>query len=123
MKTSKRPEYYQMSLIVRKDIKMKPGKVAAQCSHAAVDLYKGALKKKSDELEKWELYGSKKVTLKIKDLKEMTKIEERAKEMGLVTTMICDAGKTEVVPGTFTVLGIFGPEKKLKQVSGHLKTL
>ncbi|PIK56816.1 putative peptidyl-tRNA hydrolase 2, mitochondrial [Apostichopus japonicus] len=41
---------YKMVLVVRQDLKMGKGKVAAQCSHAAVGCYKRAVSEKPDTL-------------------------------------------------------------------------
>ena len=43
---------------------MKLGKIAAQCAHAAVDLYKKASVKTPDLVKQWETFGQAKVTLK-----------------------------------------------------------
>lgn len=122
---SKVPDSYKMIFIVRKDIKMKTGKTVSQCCHATLDLYKKVLTNKTynPTLEKWEYTGQKKISVSCKDLKEMTKIQEKAIEMGIPNTMICDAGKTQVAEGTFTVLALYGEERKIKAFTGHLKLL
>merc|ERR1712001_28511 len=57
----------KMVLVVRTDLNMSKGKVAAQCAHAAVACYKKALKKTPMFLKQWELFGQAKVTLKAPD--------------------------------------------------------
>lgn len=53
-----------MVLIIRNDLKMGKGKVAAQCAHGAVAAYKAALKHPK-LLSAWEKEGQKKITLKV----------------------------------------------------------
>ena len=54
----------KMILVVRTDLKMGKGKAAAQCAHAAIDLYKIATKKTPKLLRQWETFGQAKVALK-----------------------------------------------------------
>lgn len=58
-------EEYKMVLVIRNDLKMGKGKVAAQCAHAAVAGYKEGRKKNSKVLRNWELTGQPKITLKV----------------------------------------------------------
>ena len=46
--------------------------------------------------------------LKVQDEKELLKMNQLAKDAGLVTAMITDAGRTVIAPGTKTCLGV-GP--------------
>lgn len=57
-------DYAKLVLIVRNDLKMGKGKVAAQCAHAAVAAYKQA-KKHPAVLKSWENCGQTKITLKV----------------------------------------------------------
>ena len=52
-----RPTYghLQVVLIVAQDLGMKPGKVGAQCAHAAVGLYKFTVAQKTPWLSAWEV--------------------------------------------------------------------
>ena len=36
---------------------------------------------------------------------------------------VSDAGRTQVLPGTVTVLGIAGPSESVDQITGSFKTL
>lgn len=59
---------YKMVLVIRTDLDMSKGKVAAQCSHATLAAYKSALKgseSQLDWLKKWEADGQAKITLKV----------------------------------------------------------
>jgi hypothetical protein len=50
----------KMILVVRTDLDMGKGKAAAQCAHAAVDLYKKALKATPKLVTQWESFGQAK---------------------------------------------------------------
>lgn len=106
-------------ILVRKDLKLSPGKLAAQVAHAAVQC---AMKTDSTLIRDWHSRGAKKVVLKVKDEAELHKFEQSAKEAGLKTALISDAGLTEVKPGTETCLGI-GPDKeeKIDELTGKLE--
>ncbi|KAK1332868.1 hypothetical protein QTO34_006399 [Cnephaeus nilssonii] len=58
---------YKMILVVRNDLKMGKGKVAAQCSHAAVSAYKQIQRKNPELLKQWEYCGQPKVVVKAPD--------------------------------------------------------
>ena len=61
-------------LIIRMDLKMQKGKVAAQCSHATLAAYKISLshsKSSKEWLKTWERDGQTKITLKCNDEEEM----------------------------------------------------
>ena len=55
----------KMVLVVRTDLGMQKGKVAAQCAHAAVMCYKKALADQPKVLSSWETLGQTKVCLKV----------------------------------------------------------
>ena len=113
--------------IVRTDLDMGKGKIAAQCCHAAVKAYrdlstKGPSAKKV--LEQWEWQGSRKVVVKTSSEEELVNIITTAKQRGVYATTIRDAGKTQIAAGSMTV-GVIGPanESDIDAVSGHLKLL
>nr|XP_043898917.1 peptidyl-tRNA hydrolase 2, mitochondrial [Solea senegalensis]XP_043898918.1 peptidyl-tRNA hydrolase 2, mitochondrial [Solea senegalensis] len=112
----------KMVLVVRNDLKMGKGKVAAQCSHAAVSAYKQVQRRKPDLLKQWEYCGQPKVVLKAPDEDTLIDLLSRAKEIGLPVSLIQDAGRTQIAPGSRTVLGIGpGPADLIDSVSGDLK--
>lgn len=103
----------KLVIVVRTDLGMSKGKVAAQCAHAAVMCYKEALKKAPRELKLWELVGQPKVVVQTSEGETfLSQIVEKAKSKGLVATMIRDAGRTQVERGSATVAGI-GPGNAL----------
>ena len=62
----------KMVLVVRTDLNMGKGKVAAQCAHAAVACYKKAVKKTPMLLKQWEVFGQAKITLKAPDFQSLS---------------------------------------------------
>lgn len=115
----------KMVLVVRTDLNMAKGKVAAQCAHAAVDLYKKATKRTPKLVKQWETFGQAKVALKAPSEAQeeaLKQLKEQAEQIGLAAVIIHDAGKTQVESGTATVLGIGpGPADLIDKVTGHLK--
>lgn len=59
-------------------------------------------------LEVWEDYGSKKIVVKVNNYDALKELYNQCKKENIPAYMISDAGKTQVDPGTVTVLGI-GP--------------
>lgn len=110
---------YKQVILVREELKLPKGKLAAQVSHASVD---ATLKSDRKLVDLWKKEGGKKVVLKVKDEKDLFKYKQMAEELGLKTALITDAGHTVLEPGTITCLGI-GPdlEEKIDKVSGKLK--
>ncbi|XP_019348903.1 peptidyl-tRNA hydrolase 2, mitochondrial isoform X1 [Alligator mississippiensis] len=115
---------FKMVLVVRQDLKMGKGKVAAQCSHAAVSAYKQIQKRNPELLKHWEYCGQTKVVLRAPDEETLVQLLVDAKQLGLTVSLIQDAGRTQIARGSQTVLGIGpGPADLVDQVSGHLKLL
>jgi len=108
-------------ILVRTDLDMSIGKVAAQCAHGSVSAMKKADK---NIITKWEKEGQKKVVLKVKNLDELMEMKKQCDSLGIPNALISDAGHTELEPGTITVLGI-GPDsiEKIDKVTGKLKML
>lgn len=108
-------------IVARKDLKLSPGKLAAQVGHAAVDCALKAKRHQPDEFEAWYEEGQKKVVVKAENERALFELKLAAERAGLTTALIADAGHTELPPGTVTVLGIGpGNEATLDKVTGHL---
>ena len=121
-KITRRRFMYKQVILVREDLHLPKGKMAAQVAHASVGaLMKSEEKGKKEMIWKWKNEGMKKVVLRVKDLEELKEYRNRAEEKGLVSVMITDAGLTVIKKGTTTCLGI-GPdeEKKIDEVTGNL---
>ncbi|XP_058117750.1 probable peptidyl-tRNA hydrolase 2 [Anopheles ziemanni] len=115
---------YKMVLVVRNDLKMGKGKIAAQCGHAAVGAFESAVKKTPAAVNKWQHSGQAKIALKVDSEQAMMEIYRTAKHNNLNCCLIRDAGRTQIEPNTKTVLAI-GPAPNLAvdSITGHLKLL
>lgn len=112
---------YKMVIVVRKDLKLSAGKMAAQVAHAAVNCALSCKKRKPSHFEGWYSEGQKKVVVKVQDLNELYQIKQAAEDAGLVTSLIIDAGMTELPPNTTTCLGIGpAPSTEVDRVTGRL---
>jgi len=111
----------KLVILVRNDLKLPKGKLAAQVAHAAVEC---ALKSDKNRLKRWRDEGAAKIVLKVKDEDELIRYMQIAKKSHLTTAFITDAGKTVIAPGTATCVGI-GPDddKKIDSITGNLKLL
>lgn len=112
----------KMVLVSRKDLKLSPGKLAAQVAHAAVACALKAQKNQPDVFRKWWDEGQKKVVVRAETLADLHRLKVDAERAGLTTSLIQDAGHTEVEPGTTTVLGV-GPGRAdaIDRVTGALQ--
>ena len=112
---------YKQVILVREDLKLDKGKMAAQVAHASVE---AALRSDKKIVKQWRIKGMKKIVLKVKNKEELFKYKEIAKNNNLKTALITDAGRTSIKPGTITCLAI-GPdeEKKIDDVTGKLKMM
>ncbi|PLW80177.1 aminoacyl-tRNA hydrolase [Candidatus Woesearchaeota archaeon] len=108
-------------ILVRTDLKLPKGKMAAQSAHASVD---AVLKSDISVVKSWRNQGMKKVVLKVENEKELVRFFQNAKDQGFASSLITDAGRTVVEPGTKTCVGI-GPdiEEKIDLLTGNLKIM
>lgn len=106
-------------ILIRKDLNMSKGKIAAQAGHACVDATLSSNKKLIDS---WKKQGMKKIALKVENEEELLTYLKKAEEQGLIFSLIVDAGHTEVDPGTKTC-GAIGPapESLIDKITGDLK--
>ena len=115
---------YKQVIVFRSDLKLSKGKIAAQAGHAAVSAAQEAHKHQRGWWDAWLFEGQRKVAVKVKDEKELLKLEEQANDLGLPNALIVDRGLTEVPPGTVTCLGIGpAPAEKVDRLTGSLPLL
>lgn len=108
-------------LIIRADLKLPKGKAAAQAAHAAVE---AVLRSEKELVKAWRAEGMAKIAVKVANERELLRLNQQAKEAGITTAVITDAGRTVVAPGTRTCMAA-GPdeEEKLDALFGELKLL
>ncbi|XP_021725828.1 peptidyl-tRNA hydrolase 2, mitochondrial-like [Chenopodium quinoa] len=116
-------EDFKMVLVVRNDLKMGKGKIAAQCSHATLGLYKKLLNRAPKALNRWEMCGQVKVVVKIESEEDLLVLQGRAKSIHIPTHIVIDAGRTQIAPNSRTVMAVLGPADMVDDVTGGLKLL
>lgn len=119
-------EEYKQSIIVRSDLRMSRGKLAVQVAHASVDAVLRALER--DEwrrwVNKWVSQGMKKVVVKVSNLEKLLELYEKCKKLDIPCSLIIDAGRTELEPGTATSVGVGpAPSRLIDRVTGDLPLL
>lgn len=127
-------------IVVRKDLNMRKGKIAAQTAHASmaflskiymtspsgVDIFPLIFKTAISDVElEWLKDSFTKIVVSVDSEDELMEIFHAAEVAGLVVNLITDNGTTEFngVP-TKTCLAI-GPDfkEKIDPITGHLKLL
>jgi PTH2 family peptidyl-tRNA hydrolase len=115
---------FKQVIVVRRDIDMGTGKIAAQVAHAAVI---GAEKVKTSRREwfkAWFVAGQAKVVLKVKSIEELMEVRKRAEELHLPVVQVQDSGLTQIPSGTITCIGIGpAPSDLIDEVTLDLKLL
>lgn len=91
-------------IVVRGDLKMGKGKIAAQCAHAAIEAMLKTKEKSPENVDAWLEQGMPKVVLKISSEREMLELFQRMKK-NLPCALITDAGRTQIKTGTKTCFG------------------
>ncbi len=114
---------YKQIIIVRKDLDISKGKIAAQVAHAAVEAYITTLHKNPEFASSWLETGQKKVVLKIDTKKELLMLFETIKNI-FPCALIKDAAHTQLKEPDITCLGIGPiPETKIDKFTSKYKLL
>jgi len=108
-------------IVVRADLKMGRGKLAAQCSHASLAAMENAERADPELGKEWKNQGMKKVVLRVESEKELVMLFQEIKDARLKPALIRDAGLTQTEPGTKTCFGV-GPADETK-IDGFTKGL
>ncbi len=119
-------EEIKQAIVLRRDIRMGRGKAAAQAAHASCEAVFAILRSGrriwTDWLEKWRASGQLKVVLRVDSEAELLDIYRKALELDLPASLIADAGRTQLEPGTRTAVAIGpAPSSLVDKVTGHLK--
>ena len=115
---------FKQVIVVRRDLGMGTGKIAAQVAHAAV---MGAEKTKAHKREwfdAWFQGGQAKVVVKVKSMEELMEVRKHAESLRLPIVQVQDSGLTQIPPGTTTCIGIGpAPGELVDKVTNDLKLL
>jgi len=122
---------YKIVVCVNCAINMSAGKMAAQVAHGAEksvmvmnnNTLVGWRQRQYDRFM-WLKSGHAKIVVAARDEAHLANIHADAREMGVPTCLVRDAGRTEILAGTVTVLTL-GPynETEINAVSGHLRPI
>ncbi|UCF59406.1 MAG: peptidyl-tRNA hydrolase [Candidatus Bathyarchaeota archaeon] len=112
---------YKQVIVLRVDLGMSEGKIAAQAGHAAVSAAEKARKKNPHWWSPWMKEGQCKIAVKARSKHELLELEKKAKKLKLPSALITDRGLTELLPGTVTCLGIGpAPSSQVDKITGSL---
>lgn len=110
-------------IVLRKDLKMRKGKMIAQGAHASLGATLDNLE--DDRVKLWLSQPFTKVALSVDSERELLDVYKLARESGLISALITDSGLTEFhgVP-TNTCIAI-GPDYEdiINKITGKLKLL
>jgi len=117
---------FKQIIILRKDLNMRKGKMVAQGAHASMAaILKDGQLIDDPRLTGWLSGRFAKICVSVNSEQELLKLHSEAKELGMITSLIQDAGFTEFdgVP-TYTAVAI-GPDthEALQPITGQLKLL
>ena len=114
----------KQAIVVRADLKMGKGKVAAQVAHASLSAAEECRAKRPRWFEDWKEEGQAKIVLKAESEGMLRDLLQKSKSSGLPASLIQDRGLTQLEPGTVTCLGIGpAPDPEIDAVTGNLKLL
>ena len=110
-------------IVVRTDLDMGKGKIAAQVGHACVLGAESVRKSHPDWFKTW-WNGQEKIVLKVPGPKELDEVKKHAIDLEIPWSEVTDAGHTQIAPGTTTCISLGpAPEEIINKVTGDLKLL
>jgi PTH2 family peptidyl-tRNA hydrolase len=95
-------------IIVRTDLNMRKGKVAAQVAHASTMILYNHFG--SDKITKWLEDNYKKIVVGCRDEQELFKIKDLCNQNNIPNFLVQDLGLTEFSNKTYTCIGV-GPDQ------------
>jgi len=114
----------KQTVVVRSDLKMGKGKMAAQVAHASLSAAEEAMRRREEWYDEWKEGGQRKVVLKVQSEGELHEVFKKAKAAKLPASLIEDKGLTQLEPGTVTCVGVGpGPDEAVDAITGKLKLL
>ncbi len=124
-------------IVVRKDLNMRKGKIAAQAAHASMKVFfdlsvgtslyitEGIFIPLNEEMKEWVNGLFTKVVVSCNSEEELIDLYSKARDANIPCSLIIDSGLTEFHgQPTYTTIAI-GPaqEEKINIITGHLKLL
>ena len=111
-------------IVVRSDIRMGKGKLAAQVAHASVSATEEAMKRNPGWYNRWKEEGQAKIVVRVGSEGELRQLLRKAEETRLPAALVQDRGLTQLDPGTTTSLGLGpAPDDLLDRLTGNLRLL
>ena len=111
-------------IVVRKDLDMGAGKIAAQVGHACVLGAEHVRKSEPEWYKEWIMAGQEKVVVKVTSLEQLEQVKRHAISLDLPWSEVTDAGHTQIALGTVTCIAIGpAPEVTIDKVTKDLKLL
>jgi PTH2 family peptidyl-tRNA hydrolase len=139
-------DYVKQVIVIRKDLKMRKGKIAAQAAHAAMKVLLDRMKVQeyakestvwegcmvwhmtvfeSEPMHMWLKGQFTKIVVYVENEKELFDLKEKAEDAGLLTALITDAGRTEFHGKRTNTCIAIGPawHSELEPITGDLPLL
>ncbi|MGB0855728.1 MAG: peptidyl-tRNA hydrolase Pth2 [Nitrosopumilus sp.] len=111
-------------IVVRTDLDMGKGKIAAQVGHACVLGAEHVRKSHPEWFNNWWQRGQEKVVLKVSGIKDLQEVKQHVIDLNLPWSEVTDAGHTQISPGTITCISIGpSPENLIDKITSDLKLL
>jgi PTH2 family peptidyl-tRNA hydrolase len=102
-------QYYQITVIARKDLDMRNGKFAAQVAHAVVYADRHSQFFDAGQAQRaWDESNQRVVVLKVHSKEELFAQKAKAEANDLPVSVMVDAGLTQIEPHTATCIAV-GP--------------
>lgn len=115
---------FKQVIVVRHDLGMGTGKIAAQVAHAAVMGVEKTKKHKRAWFDAWFESGQPKVVVKVLGIEKLMEVRQLAEDLRLPVVQVQDSGLTQIPPGTTTCIGIGpAPAALIDKVTSDLKLL
>ncbi|GBG33535.1 Peptidyl-tRNA hydrolase 2, mitochondrial [Hondaea fermentalgiana] len=116
-------------MVVRTDLSMKKGKIAAQCCHASLGAFRRASSPRASEtwrtwLRRWLIIGQTKVAVKCQSEAELEEVAQTAQMNQVPFYLVADAGRTQIAAGSRTVCAVGpAPVSVVDAICGQFKLL
>lgn len=120
-------------IVVRKDLGMRKGKIAAQAAHAAMKFLCDIIDERTEKVTRSFTHAEKawlggafaKVVVSVDSEQELLDLVAVGRGRGLTVHTITDAGRTEFHGVPTLTCAAFGPDEsdRIDPVTGHLKLL